>query len=338
MKQYPSAWLQEQRIHRDRELVLLVNIRSRRGARYHHRVRAMLEARGFTVTAEHLVGDPARQLPTLLPDILAARPRLLVVGSGDGTIATVVDHLAHTDTVLGYLPLGTTNNFGRSLGLPLRLDTAVDVIVNGKVAGVDLGCVNGDFFANLVSIGVSATVAGQTPHALKRRLGRGAYAATGLRTLLTHRPFAAEVSSGDTTWRVTTHQLNIANGRMHAGTPIAADASVDDRLLIAYALGGPTRLSAIQAAVHQALTPWQPVTRKGYVTGTEFHVTTHVPLPVDVDGEIAGRTPIHVTVTGEALRVLVPVDFMDSEAQLRIDAPSGHLVKALQRNAPWVRR
>jgi diacylglycerol kinase (ATP) len=306
-------WLAEQRIRRTRELVLLVNVRSRRGARHHRQVRSMLEGHGFTVTAEHLVGDPAAQLPTLLPEILAARPPLLVVGSGDGTIATVVDHLAHTDTVLGYLPLGTTNNFGRSLGLPMRLRAAVEVIVFGKVADVDLGSVNGDLFANLVSIGVSADVAGGTPHGLKRRLGRGAYAATGLRALLTHRPFTAEITSGDTVWRVSTHQLNIANGRMHAGTAIAADVSVDDRLLIAYTLGGPGRLSTIYAAAHQALTPWQPVERKGYLTATELHVTTDVPQLVDVDGEIAGRTPIHVTLSANALRVLVPLDFVDDE-------------------------
>ncbi len=311
MLELPPKVQAGQRIRRERELVLLVNVRSRRGARHHQRARELLEARGFTVTAEHLVSDPAVQLPVLLPQILAARPPLLVVGSGDGTIAAVVDHLAHADTVLGYLPLGTTNNFARTLGLPLRLGPAVDVIADGKVADVDLGSVNGDFFANLVSIGVSAAVAGQTPHTLKRHLGRAAYAITGMRTLLTHRPFEAHVSSGDITWRVRTHQLNIANGRMHAGTAIAIDASIDDRLLIAYSLGGARRMSTMRAVARQALTPWQPVERKGYLTASEFFITTDVPLPVDVDGEVSGHTPLHVKVTAQALLVLVPQNFAD---------------------------
>ena len=289
-----------------REAVLLVNVRSRRGAALHGTARRMLEQRGVTVTAEHLVTDPGRELPELLPRILADRPPLLVVGSGDGTIATVVDHLAHTDTVLGYLPLGTTNNFGRSLGLPPRLRDAVEVVVDGRVARVDLGLVDGDYFANLVSIGVSAQVAGRTPHALKRRLGRTAYAATAARVLRTHPPFTAEVRSGNTTWRVRTHQLNIANGRMHGGSPIARDASLEDRLLVVYALGGASRFSTAVAAVRQALTPWQPVRRKGYLTGTDFHITTDRPLAVDVDGEVSGTTPIHVAVTAQAMRVMAP--------------------------------
>jgi len=288
------------------EAVLLVNVRSRRGAARHGEVRRMLEHRGFTITGEHLVRDPAGQLPVLLPQILAKRPRLLVVGSGDGTIASVVDHLAHTDTVLGYLPLGTTNNFGRSLGLPLDVEAAVDVVANGVPTRIDLGRVNGDYFANLVSIGISADVAGHTPHLLKRHIGRLAYAATAGRMLLTHQPFTANIRSGDTSWRIQTHQLNIANGRMHAGTAIAVDATLDDRRLVAYSLGGRSRFSAVSAAVHQALTPWQPIERKGYLTGTEFHVTTNAPMAVDVDGEVSGQTPIHVEVTAQALRVMAP--------------------------------
>ncbi len=127
----PPKPIVQQRIRTERRAVLLVNVRSRRGATRHAEVRAMLEARGFAVTSEHLVDDPAAQLPVVLPAILAQRPPLLVVGSGDGTIASVVDHLADSETVLGYLPLGSTNNFGRSLGLPLRLDAAVDVVTGG---------------------------------------------------------------------------------------------------------------------------------------------------------------------------------------------------------------
>jgi diacylglycerol kinase (ATP) len=305
---HPSKLETQDRIRAQRELVLVVNVRSRRAARLHGDIRVMFERRGFTVVAEHLVTDPGAQLPGLLARIVTSQPMLLVVGGGDGTVATVVDYLAHTNTVLGYLPLGTTNNFGRSLGLPAKLTAAVDVVANGRVADVDLGLVNGRHFANLVSIGISATVAGQTPWLLKRYLGRAAYAATAGRALLPHRPFAAEVTSDGTTWRVRTHQLNIANGQMHAGTAIAQDASLDDRLLVAYTLGGASPLSTVRAAAHQALTPWQPLARKGYLVGTDFRVSTDRPMAVDVDGEVSGSTPIHVRLAGEALRVMVPVD------------------------------
>jgi diacylglycerol kinase (ATP) len=299
------------RIRRERRAVLLVNTRSRRGARCFRQAHALLEERGFTIPAAHAVDDPAAQLEKLLPTILADRPPLLAVGSGDGTIATVVDYVASSETVLGYLPLGTTNNFGRALGLPMRLEQAIDVIAAGKVADVDLGRANGDLFANLASIGISAAVAGNTPARLKHRIGRAAYAVTALRALRDHDAFTATVSSGDVTWQVRTHQLNIASGGVHAGTAIAADAHIDDRRLVAYALGGPGRFSAVGATVRQAVTPRQPLARKGYLTGREFLVTTDRPLPVDVDGEISTHTPVRVEVAANALRVMVPQEFDD---------------------------
>jgi diacylglycerol kinase (ATP) len=300
-------------IRSDRRAVLLVNTRSRRGARYYDRARAQLQDRGFILTAAHAVSDPAAQLSTLLPQILAERPRLLVVGGGDGTIASVVAHLANTDTVLGYLPLGTTNNFGRSLGLPLRLNAAVDVIATGKIADVDLGLANGFVFANLVSLGISAVVAERTSSSLKRRLGRANYALTALRALLSHQPFAASIGTDGMSWRVSTHQLNIANGRTHAGATIAADAHINDRLLVVYTLGGSSRASTVRAAVRQALTPHRPLERKGYRSGSEFVISTDRPLPVDVDGEIITRTPLHVQVVPDALRIIVPQEFDDED-------------------------
>lgn len=299
------------RMRRERRASMIVNVRSRRGALHHEAIRRRLEERGWTVEA-HLVHDPARELAELVPRVVAQRPPLLVVGSGDGTVASVVGALAHQPVVLGYLPLGTTNNFGRSLGLPLSPDAAVDVVTDGKVADVDLGVVNGTYFANLVSIGISSAVAGRTPHELKRRIGRSAYAVTSARVLVRHKPFVAEVTSGTTTWRVRTHQLNIANGKVHAGTPIAADASLDDRLLVVYALGGSSRLSTARAAARQALTAWQPVEHKGYLMGADFRVTTDRPIDLDVDGEVRGTTPATIEVAAQSLHVMVPQSFIDT--------------------------
>ena len=107
---------------------------------------------------------------------------------------------------LGVLPLGTTNNFARSLGLPLHLPAALRILTEGKVADVDLGHVAGRHFANLTSLGLSVQVAEHVPHQLKRILGRAAYPLTALALLPRHRPFTARLrvtdgtgNDGDTT-------------------------------------------------------------------------------------------------------------------------------------------
>src|SRR3954451_10511978 len=110
----------EDRIRAERRAVLVVNTRSRRAAGLLPKAQALLRARGFTLDRTFAVHDPST-LDAVLAEAMSAQPPLLVLGSGDGTVASVVDHLAGTSTVLGYLPMGTTNNLARSLGLPLRL-------------------------------------------------------------------------------------------------------------------------------------------------------------------------------------------------------------------------
>ena len=104
---------------------------------------------------------------------IAKGRKFIILGGGDGTISSVVDHFAYTRVVFGVLPLGTANSFARTLGIPLDLAGAIDVLVNGKVANIDLGKINEDYFANGSAIGMPAIVGRATPHSLKKWLGAG---------------------------------------------------------------------------------------------------------------------------------------------------------------------
>ncbi|WP_347568986.1 diacylglycerol kinase family protein [Rhizobium skierniewicense] len=56
---------------------------------------------------------------------------------------------------LGVLPLGTANDFARTIGLPLDLAQAVEVIAKGNTTEIDLGEANGHPFFNVrVSVSV----------------------------------------------------------------------------------------------------------------------------------------------------------------------------------------
>jgi YegS/Rv2252/BmrU family lipid kinase len=236
-----------------------------------------------------------------------------VAGGGDGTLSLASRYLAGRDIALGILPLGTTNNFARSLGIPIGVAGAVGVLAGGKVADVDLGQVNGTFFTNLVSVGLSGHVAATVPHGLKRLLGRAAYPVAAGARLPGHEPFRATITSGGQDHELVTHQLNIANGSFHAGRPIAADASADDRLLHAYSLGRGTRRSLVGATVRQvALGARRTHAESAFLATAELWLATDPPLPLDVDGELSGRTPARVTLVPNALRVMVGPGFRDT--------------------------
>ena len=98
-----------------------------------------------------------------------------IVGGGDGSLSGAVDDVVNTDCVFALLPLGTANSFARTLGIPLELDGAIDVIANGQRRRIDLGVIDGDYFVNSAAIGLSPMIGDSVPHRLKKFLGRLGY-------------------------------------------------------------------------------------------------------------------------------------------------------------------
>lgn len=293
--------------------VLVVNARSRRGRRLFGEARRLLAEAGIEFAKVFPVTDPGR-LGDTLTEALELKPDLVVVGGGDGTIAEAVGRLAQRDVALGLLPLGTTNNFARSLELPVGLRGAVEVLRDGKVADVDVGWVAGKVFANMVSIGLSVDMAEKVPHGLKRVIGRAAYALTSAWLLPRHRAFKATIRVGERTFELATHQLNIANGSHHSGRRFAADASADDRLLTVYRLGDETRLRLVGATIgHMLRGQRRRLADEMFLnTGEDVRIETDPPMKIDVDGEIRGRTPVTVRLLPNALKVLVARSFQDT--------------------------
>jgi len=299
-------------IRRGRRAALVVNTRSRRGRRLYAAVQAQLRATGFDVLGSFPAGRPGG-LGASLAAAMDLQPDLLIAGGGDGTISEAARCLAYRDMALGILPLGTTNNFARTLGIPLDVPGAIGVLAAGKVADVDLGQAGDAIFANLVSAGLSGRVAAAVPHRLKRVAGRAAYPLTALAALPRHRPLHASITVGGRQYTLDTHQLNIANGSFHAGRPITGDAGADDRLLLVYRLGGPTRRSLIGATVrHAVLGARRTLKEPAFLAVNELWLHTDPPVPLDVDGEIRAHTPARITLAPQALRVMVAPGFHDT--------------------------
>lgn len=302
----------DEAIRRHRRAALVVNAHSRRGRRLYETVRDRLVASGFDLLADLPVDRP-RELGQRLEEATAARPDLLVAGGGDGTIGAAARLLAHRDIALGLLPLGTTNNFARTLGIPLDLDDAVAVLTGGKVIDVDLGRAGDLLFANHVGIGLSADVMLKAPPRLKRLTGRLAYPMTALALLTRHRPLRATVRADGREHTFLTHQLYVANGGFHAGRPITADTDADDKLLVAYPVGGPGRLNLLRETARNASSGHRrTVSDEPFLAvGGELTVDADRPARIEVDGELRGRTPLRITLDPNALRVMARIDAPD---------------------------
>jgi len=250
---------------------------------------------------------------------VAKGSRFIIIGGGDGTISSVVDHFAYTSVVFGLLPLGTANSFARTLGIPLDLAGAIDVLVNGKVADVDLGKINNDYFANGSSIGMPSIIGRATPHVLKKWLGRGAYLLVGASKFIRYVPFRCIVTINGQESAFDALDVRIANGGYQGGVLVAPEAHLESGKIVIHVLEGPSKWALAKEWARVALgVPFGP----GIMTvlmARDLTIDTVPMQHVAIDGEVITRTPIRVSVAGNALLLMVPTAYQDLENQ----EPSG---------------
>ncbi|MER3589944.1 MAG: lipid kinase [Mastigocladus sp. ERB_26_1] len=284
----------------NRRALLLVNRQSRQGQKRLSEVMSCLVEQGFELIAA------SAENPQHFSDVIRRYQHqvdLVVVGGGDGTLNAAVDTLVETNLPLGILPLGTANDLARTLKIPNSLPEASKVIANGKLQRIDLGEVNGKYFFNVASLGLSVKITQRLTKEVKRRWGIFAYAFTALKVIWESRPFSAEIRLPDQSIKVKTVQIAIGNG---GGMAVAPDAMIDDQRLDLYSL---------EIRHWWEIIPLLPRMRQGRhinarnvraLQAQEIEIYTRKPRPINTDGEITTYTPAHFRVIPKAVAVFVP--------------------------------
>jgi len=217
-----------------------------------------------------------------------------------------VDEVVGYDCVFALLPLGTANSFARSLGIPLDLDNAVRTIATGRRRRIDLGRINGDYFANAASIGLSPMIGETVPHDLKRYLGRFGYFLWAIWCLLRFRPFRLRVSQesvGEWTWAT---EVRILNGRFHSGVEFLEEETLDAGELVVQAVTGRSMVHLMLDWLARFLKPPGRGRSAQEFRGTTMRIETKPRLKVSIDGEVLTRTPALVECVPGTIEVVVP--------------------------------
>lgn len=294
----------------DTDVALVINAGARRGRDALLGAETALRRAGFRSVAVHPVSSGG-ELATTLGAVVGSGPGLLVVGGGDGTVGCAADRVRGTSTVLGVLPLGTANDFARTLEIPTDVPAAVRTLVAGQVVDVDLGRVDGHTFLNVASIGLSVEVTRRLTPGLKRRLGPAAYPAATLAAYRHHRPFGARLDFPDgdhpTLELDDLIQVAVGNGRHYGGgNSVSPTASLDDHLLDVYVIERGRLRDHVSIARFLKDGTFVEHERVHHLTTRRVRVTTDTALPVNLDGELGLSTPADFTVERNALHVMVP--------------------------------
>jgi len=264
-----------------------------------------LEEAGIRLRSAHPVKDPRKLNDTVRRAVLEGAP-MVIVGGGDGSLSGAVDDLVGRDCVFALLPLGTANSFARTLGIPLTLEGAVETIASGRRRRIDLGIINGDYFANCAAMGLSPLIGEGIPHKLKRYFGRVGYLVWAIWSFARFRPFCLTVHDGVKKRTIWATEVRIANGRYHGGVELIEDADVSSGEIVVQAVTGRSslRLAWDWFAKFFKLPRREAATEEFH--GRRIEIDAHPRQKISIDGEVLAKPPAVAETAHCAIEVVVP--------------------------------
>ena len=230
----------------------------------------------------------------------------VVACGGDGTMNEVANGLAGSDTAMATVRGGTANIWAKEIGASKDPSEAVRVLADGELRSMDLGLAGERHFLLMAGIGFDASIVQRVSSRLKRWSGALAYAVPSVLRAFGHRSISAELVVDGEALSTPLYWLLLGNTRNYGGVlNLTHQAKANDGLLDILLLqpGGLPRLAWL--ALWALLRRHQDRAEVLYRTASSIDVRTPG-LPVQIDGEYLGETPMTFGVAPGALRVLVP--------------------------------
>jgi len=172
----------------------------------------------------------------MLPHILKSENySSVIISGGDGTVNMVTNIMLSNDINIpvGIIPSGTCNDFARSIGLPVKIDKCVDIILSEKTLDIDVGLVNGEvYFLNTCAGGILVDVSYSTSGELKKNIGSLAYYLKALGEISNTKPFHLKLETENESIELEALMFLILNGRHVGGfNNVAWKADLTDGLM-----------------------------------------------------------------------------------------------------------
>lgn len=235
----------------------------------------------------------------------------VIVGGGDGTVATAATVFAGHDKPLGILPLGTFNLAARDVGMPLDWQEAARAVVAAPVGQMDLLDVAGKLYMCVVVLGFyPALVMGRPEYHGSWIVKSLRTLWDGLRSVATFPPLHLCFQEGD---RVERHRTRIAllanNDYEDIFGIIPRRRSLDAGYFTVYVSKHQTRWGLLRSFVAWTLGRWKEDRELAvmHATDLEIRVTRKRRIPVMMDGELEKLpVPLRVKLVPKALWVIAP--------------------------------
>ena len=164
----------------------------------------------------------------------------IVCSGGDGTLAEVISGLMQGghQVPVGYIPAGSTNDFGNSLGIPKDMLQAAGTAVTGKEFACDMGTFNDSIFVYIAAFGIFTDVSYETKQEMKNVLGHVAYLLEGMKRIPAIKTYEMAFSyddiriEGEFLFGMITNSVSVGGFKRITGKNVVLDDGVFEVTLI----------------------------------------------------------------------------------------------------------
>jgi diacylglycerol kinase family enzyme len=237
---------------------------------------------------------------------------VVVAAGGDGTINAVASELVGSNKILGVLPLGTLNHLAKDLGMPLDLESAVDIIAQQTLARIDIGEVNGRYFLNNSGLGLYPGIVHERQQ--QQAQGRSKWLAffSALLIIIHRYPLlTVRLSTEDRELRRRTPVVFVGNNEYELqGLNMGSRRSLSRGRLFLYVTREMSRWRLLKIGLAALFGRLSDIHDFDAMSVREVSVQARRRrLRVALDGEVVVmRLPLRYRIHPAALRVIVPAD------------------------------
>jgi YegS/Rv2252/BmrU family lipid kinase len=256
------------------------------------------------VAATECAGDATR----IARDAAGRGVDVAIVHGGDGTLNEAINGLGGSNTAVAVLRGGTANVWAKETQCAKDPVRSMRAIVTGARRRIDLGRAGDRYFLLMCGVGLDARIVEAVGPSIKRWLGAAAYVLVGITQALRTRTWRVDVNvDGDASERALYFML-VSNTRLYGGVAqITHRAVADDGELDVALMRRGGVLNLVRDGVRVLFKRHDHSANVRFGRARVVDIATPG-IPVQVDGESAGETPLRIEVAPLALTVIVPAD------------------------------
>ncbi|MCM3341988.1 diacylglycerol kinase [Paenibacillus sp. MER TA 81-3] len=269
----------------------------------------MLDAAGIETTTHATDGEG--DATTSAAEAIDRGYDMIIAAGGDGTLNEVINGMAGKPErpPLGIIPLGTTNDFARALGIPRNWEEACSIITRQMTRVIDLGQANDKYFINIAGGGSLTELTYEVPSKLKTMIGQLAYYMKGLEKMTRLRPTELRIElDGHGVFHEEFMLFLITNTNSVGGfEKLAPDARIDDGLFDVIMLKKCNLAEFIRVAGMALRGEHVNDPLIMYAQTKRVSVTSPDTVQLNLDGEYGGMLPATFQVLPSHLRIFADV-------------------------------